>query len=59
MIERGGVTFKTISTGEKKKERMYLCIACGNEATQTALIEIQHAFLVERYCDTCASKYRQ
>ena len=59
VIERGDVTFKPISDGEKKGGRIYYCIGCGNEATRTALIAIEHEVLVERYCDSCSSKHRQ
>jgi hypothetical protein len=56
MIDRSKPEFKPIEKEGKKNERQYFCIGCGGIATQTALFKTEGAVLVERYCDTCASK---
>ncbi|HEY7109799.1 MAG TPA: hypothetical protein VH415_10245 [Nitrososphaeraceae archaeon] len=56
MIERGKPKFEPIVKDAKKNGRHYFCAECGNVATQTALYKIEHAVIVERYCDNCASK---
>jgi hypothetical protein len=32
------------------------CITCGNVATKEALFNVDGAFLLEKYCDTCAER---
>jgi hypothetical protein len=59
MINRSNAKFEPIVKDEKGKERQYFCVACGLQATQTALIKTDGATIVERYCDACASKYNQ
>ncbi|HEX9317694.1 MAG TPA: hypothetical protein VF884_02035 [Nitrososphaeraceae archaeon] len=58
MINRSKAEFRPIEKGERTKDRSYFCIACGSEATQTALFKIEGATIVERYCDSCAKKVK-
>jgi ribosomal protein L44E len=56
MTDRGKPEFKPIEKDEKRTDRQYFCIGCGNVATQTAFFKIEGAVIVERYCDVCAAK---
>ena len=56
MIDRGKAEFEPIEKSGKKNGRQYFCVECGGIATQTALFKIEGAVIIERYCDTCASK---
>ena len=59
MVQRGRPEFKPIEKDEKRADRQYFCVGCGGVATQTAFFNIEGAVIVERYCDTCASKLNQ
>jgi hypothetical protein len=57
MIDRSNPKFEPIERNEKNNQRVYFCIGCGSEATQSGLFKIEGATIVERYCDRCAKKY--
>lgn len=56
MVNRSKAEFEPIENDEKRKDREYFCVGCGNLATQTAYFKIEGAIIVERYCDDCAKK---
>jgi hypothetical protein len=44
-------------TNESDK-KIKLCVYCGNVATHTACFSVEHATVIERYCDTCVKNIR-
>jgi hypothetical protein len=56
VTERGKPEFKPIEKDEKKTDRQFFCVECGNLATKTAHFKTDGAIIIERWCDTCASK---
>jgi hypothetical protein len=51
--------FKPIEKGKKNKDRQYICVSCGRQATQTAHFKTHGAIIIERYCDNCALEYEE
>jgi hypothetical protein len=44
-------------TNESDK-KIKFCVYCGNVATHTACFSVEHATVIERYCDTCVKNIR-
>jgi ribosomal protein L44E len=59
MLVKGIPELKPIAKDEKRTDRQYFCVGCGDAATQTAFFKIEGAVIVERYCDTCSSKLNE
>jgi len=44
-------------TNESDK-KIKFCVNCGNVVTHTACSSVEHATVIERYCDTCVKNIR-
>jgi hypothetical protein len=47
-------SLRSVEPVTNERDKIKVCVNCGNISTQIAIFDVDGATVIERYCDNCA-----